>query len=475
MSTDVLALADRLWRGEARTSEFHPVGHLGGLAEICQDVVFLPAFANVTAIRTGDGLALVDTGSAFVAQAIHDEVRRWTTDRLNTAVYSHGHIDHVFGVGVWEAEAADQGWPAPVVVAHEALPRRFDRYKLTIGYNQVINQRQFGARGLRWPAEYRYPDRTYATDLNVAVGGVTLALRHEKGETDDHTVTWLADRRVLCCGDLFIWASPNAGNPQKVQRYPLEWAQALRRMIALQPEYLLPGHGLPVMGSDRVARALTDTAELLESLVGQTLEVMNGGGRLDEAIHTVTVPRHLADRPYLQPVYDEPEFIVRTIWRQYGGWWDGNPATLKPASERALAAEIAALSGGAGALAARAVELAESVLAESVLAEPVLAEPVLAETAESLSAESLTGASGPGERSAGPRVAELRGGEDGLRLAGHLAELAWLAAPGDEAVRQARHRVFSIRAERATSTMSAGVYRWAASESLGDQTSGAGG
>jgi len=83
------------------------------------------------------------------------------------------------------------------------------------------------------------------------------------------------------------------------------------------------------------------------------------------------------------------------------------------------------------------------------------------------------GGAGPGgaghdEPVAGPRVADLRGGEEGLRLAGHLAELAWLAAPGDLAVRTARHRVFSIRAEQATSTMSAGVYRWAASESLGD-------
>jgi hypothetical protein len=248
------------------------------------------------------------------------------------------------------------------------------------------------------------------------------------------------EHKALCCGDLFIWASPNAGNPQKVQRYPLEWAAALRRMIALRPEYLLPGHGLPVSGADRVATALTDTAELLESLVSQTLAIMNNGGRLDEAIHSVAVPRHLADRPYLQPVYDEPEFIVRTIWRLYGGWWDGNPATLKPASERALAAEIADLAGGALALAARAFELAESALAPAA------------------------------DRDSGCdlRVAALPGGEDELRLAGHLAELAWLAAPVNNEVRQARHRVFSIRADRATSTMSSGVYRWAASESLED-------
>jgi glyoxylase-like metal-dependent hydrolase (beta-lactamase superfamily II) len=446
VTADILGLADRLWRGEASISEFHPVSHLGGLAEICADVAFLPAFANVTAIQTGDGLVLVDTGSAFAARLNHEELRRWTSQRLNTAIYSHGHIDHVFGVGIFEAEAADRGWPAPVVVAHEALPRRFDRYRMTVGYNEIINQRQFGVRGLRWPTEYRYPDQTYVSELTLEVGGTVLALRHEKGETDDHTVTWLADRRVLCCGDLFIWATPNAGNPQKVQRYPLEWAQALRRMAGLRPEYLLPGHGLPVIGADRVAAALGDTAELLEALVSQTLAVMNGGGRLDEAIHSVSIPRHLADRPYLQPVYDEPEFIVRTVWRQYGGWWDGNPATLKPARERALAVELAALSGGAAVLAARAVGLAEAVLAGA---------------AEARAAEA-------GNAAAGLRVAALRGGEDELRLAGHLAELAWLAAPEDSQVRQARHRVFTIRADRATSTMSGGVYRWAAAESLSD-------
>ena len=162
---------------------------------------------------------------------------------------------------------------------------------------------------------------------------------------------------MLCCGDLFIWASPNAGNPQKVQRYPREWAQALRRMLTLEAEFLLPGHGLPVVGADRVRQALTDTADLLDSLVDQTLAVMNSGGRLDDAIHSVRPPPELEERPYLRPVYDEPEFIVHTVWRQYGGWWDGNPATLKPARERALAAELAALAGGAGVLAERALEL----------------------------------------------------------------------------------------------------------------------
>ena len=432
MSPDVLSLADRLWNGEVSTSSFHPVEHVGGFVEITEGVGFCPSFANVSSFQTDDGLVLVDTGSAPLAQTVHDDIRTWSPSRLHTAVYSHGHIDHVFGVPVWEAEALEQGWAAPEVIAHHALPARFDRYIFTNGYNTIINRRQFGFADLQWPTEYRYPDRTYRESLDISVGGVDFALRHEKGETDDHTVTWQADTRTLCCGDLFIWASPNAGNPQKVQRYPREWADALRRMLTLDAEFLLPGHGFPVIGADRVRVALSDTADLLDSLVDQTLAVMNGGGRLDEAIHSVTVPEALAGRPFLQPVYDEPEFIVHTVWRQYGGWWDGNPATLKPASERALAAELAELAGGAGALAARALQLLG-----------------LAEEAGSGGAAEADGA---------------------LRLAGHLVEHAWLAAPADPGVQRARQQVFAARAARATSTMARGVFTWASNETAGSDT-----
>jgi alkyl sulfatase BDS1-like metallo-beta-lactamase superfamily hydrolase len=429
VSQDVLTLADRLWRGEVSTATMHPVDHIGGFVEITDGVGFTPSFANVSAFATDDGLVLVDTGSLPLAPVVHGDIRGWSGARLNTAIYSHGHIDHVFGVPVWEEESRARRWKAPEVIAHHALPARFDRYIFTAGYNTIINRRQFGFTDLNWPTTYRYPDRTYHDTLDLSVGGVDFSLRHEKGETDDHTITWQADTKVLCCGDLFIWASPNAGNPQKVQRYPREWADALRRMLALEAEFLLPGHGLPVVGADRVRQALTDTADLLTSLVDQTLAVMNAGGRLDDAIHSVSPPPELVARPYLRPVYDEPEFIVHTVWRQYGGWWDGNPATLKPAPERALAAELAALAGGPVVLADRALELLD------------------------LATDGATDAGAA---------------EQALRLAGHLAEQAWLANPTDTAVQAARQRVFAARAERATSTMARGVFTWAANESLDD-------
>ena len=421
---DALELSDRLWDGSLTTKEHHPLGGSAELTEVAPGIAFVSALANVSAFHTDAGLALVDTGSEFMAGLVHRSLRQWSDQRLDTAVYSHGHVDHVFGVPVFEEEARTNGWEAPTVVAHEDLPARFDRYVLTSGYNAVINRRQFQVPGLQWPTTYRYPDRTYRDRLDLEVGGLRLELHHARGETDDHTWTWLPQHRVLCSGDLFIWASPNAGNPQKVQRYAREWAVALREMADLGAELLLPGHGVPVAGADRVRLALTETAELLESLHDQTVTLMNQGARLDEIIHSVRAPAHLLDRPYLRPVYDEPEFIVRNIWRLYGGWYDGNPANLKPAAEAALATELAELAGGANRLAERAVGLARA--------------------AEDLEGDESDAA---------------------LRLAGHLAELAALAAPADFGVHRIRAEVFGRRAAVEASTMSRGVFAWAATES----------
>jgi alkyl sulfatase BDS1-like metallo-beta-lactamase superfamily hydrolase len=296
------------------------------------------------------------------------------------------------------------------------LPRRFDRYRLTAGYNASINRRQFGMDSLQWPTDYRFPDLTHAERTTVRLGDDVVELHPARGETDDHTWTWLPRRRVLCCGDLFIWSSPNAGNPQKVQRYAADWAAALREMVNCGAEILLPGHGVPVVGADRVRQALTDTAGLLQSLHDQTVELMNAGASLDEVIHTVRPPAALADRPYLQPVYDEPEFVVRNVWRLYGGWWDGDPASLKPPRRADLAREVVALAG------ADAIERRIQLLLDDA-------------------------------------------GDEALRLAGQLSQWLVDADPASSHAHQLRAQVYQVRVGAERSTMSKGVFGWAARES----------
>lgn len=415
MTDDLLEYADRVWRGEASTKVYHS-GELRreGLREIADGVWMWPAFGNVYLFPTDDGLFCYDTGEKRTAADLHAAVRARTDAPLHTAVYSHGHIDHVFGVAPFDAEAAGRGAPRPLVVAHENTPPRFRRYAATSGYNGVINQRQFQRPDFQWPTDYRHPDLTYSDRTDLRVGDLDVRLRHARGETDDATIAWLPERGILCCGDFFIWSSPNPGNPQKVQRYALEWAQALRWMASLGAEILLPGHGVPIVGAERIRTALTDTADFLQTLHDQTLAAMNAGATLDEVVHEVTAPAELLRKPYLKPSYDEPEFVVRNLWRLYGGWYDGDPSHLKPARRSELSREIAQLTGGADRLAERAREL-------------------------------------------------LARGEH--RLAGHFAQLAADAAPDDKDAHAARADVFAALEKAATSTMAKGVYAWAAAES----------
>src|SRR4051812_17502928 len=322
----------------------------GGGERLPGDVLFVPSFANVSAVPTDDGLVLVDTGGMLLAQRALDELRTLSDDPVHTAIYTHGHVDHVMGAGLLGDDVE--------VVAHERVIARFERYRRSAGWNAVINARQFGLAELAWPTEFRLPDRTFHDRLDLVVGGVRVELRHARGETDDSLYAWLPDRGALFCADYFTWSLPNAGNPQKAQRYPVEWAVALRAMAALGAEIAVPGHGPPLFGTAVVQRVLAETAEALEVLVEQVVERMNAGAMLDEVLQAVTLPAALRDRPYLRSAYDDEEFVVRAIWRSFGGWWDGDPAALKPAPAAALAAELADLAGGAERLAARARELA---------------------------------------------------------------------------------------------------------------------
>ena len=115
MSESILKVADDLWTGARGIEDTHPFSFMGDAEEVADGVAFVPSFANVSAISTDDGLVLVDTGSALFAQHVHDTLRRWTPARLHTAVFSHGHIDHVFGVAPFEAEAAERGWVPPPI------------------------------------------------------------------------------------------------------------------------------------------------------------------------------------------------------------------------------------------------------------------------------------------------------------------------------------------------------------------------
>jgi alkyl sulfatase BDS1-like metallo-beta-lactamase superfamily hydrolase len=396
--------------------------------ELDDGLAYVESFSHSVVMKAGDTLACFDASGAGSGKQVVDAMRTWSDSPVSHLVYTHGHADHVGGSGAFIADAAARGMARPTVVGHANVLARMQRYDDTSDWNVLINRRQFG--GIKsemrapmsamhdpttfLPPDTAKPDQTFVDRLDLRIGDHAVQLHHARGETDDHLWAWVPEQKWMFTGDFVIWNFPNAGNPQKVQRYALEWAHALRAMIAQGPELLVPAHGLPIRGKQRIASVLGDIADALESLVRQVLQMMNAGETLDAIIHTVKVPADVLAKPYLRPLYDEPEFVVRNIWRLYGGWWDGAASRLKPAPDAVLGTEIASLAGGADVLIARAKGLAE---------------------------------------------------DGDLRLACHLADFAAWAAPDDPTIHTRRAEIYNKRRDVELSLMSKGIFKAAARES----------
>jgi len=404
------------------------------ITELATDLAIVESFSHSVVWDTGDGLMCFDASGSGSGEAVVQSIRSWRTSPISHLVYTHGHADHVGGSFAFANDAVSQGAPTPHVIGHENVVKRIDRYATTNEWNLRINRRQFG--GIKsdmrpntgnlsaalslsekadqfLPLATLRPNESFTDQLIIQAGNTSVEFHHARGETDDHLWGWIPEKKWMFTGDFVIWNYPNAGNPQKVQRYALEWAAALRRMIAQGPELLLPAHGLPIEGKKRIATVLDDIATSLETLVFQVIDMMNAGETLDTIIHSVKVPQHILDKPYMRPFYDEPEFVVRNIWRLYGGWWDGAASRLKPAPDAVVAQELAHLAGGAHILIQRALELTDT----------------------------------------------------DLRLACHLADLAGWAAPDDASVHADRATIYDKRRRSEMSLMSKGIYKAAARES----------
>ncbi len=313
--------------------------------EVAPGVLIYSDFVNTYAARLGGELLLVDPGFAHLSGAVQQAVRAWSTDPLAGAVYTHGHADHAFGLQAF-LDAGDR----PQIVAQENCLQRFHRYRLTHGLNAHINQRQFSLPEPMFPERFIEPTLTFREALTQRIGGFEVRYSAARGETDDGCYVWIPEKRYLFTGDLVIWQAPNCGNPQKVQRYPVDWANALETMAGLGAEWMFPGHGLVVHGEQAIREMLTNTARYLRSIIDQVLERLNRGETPEQIFHAVEPDPELAALPYLAARYDHPKFIVRNLLRLWGGWWNGNAADLLPATWERQAQQIADLAGGADAL-----------------------------------------------------------------------------------------------------------------------------
>jgi alkyl sulfatase BDS1-like metallo-beta-lactamase superfamily hydrolase len=315
-------------------------------------------------VTSGDGDLIINTGQPYQG-ARHRERFEHAVGRpldVRAIVLTQSHPDHVGG---WGAFAG----PGVETVAHERLLATIAERRAVAPYiNSRVTAHMFARRQL--PGEVAQPtggsnpwdvrDPEITTPVHdshpfVVGGREYVAFTVPGGETLDGLAVWLAAERTVWIGNLMgaLWgALPHLSTIRGDRpRSAMMFVKSVQRVLDLEPELLVTGHDEPIRGAENIRAEVGKVLDAVRYIHDATIEGMNAGKDLATLMAEVTLPSELTPAPGRGPV----SWYVRAVWEEYVGWFRAESLTeLYAVPQRAVWPELAAMAGGAEALAERA-------------------------------------------------------------------------------------------------------------------------
>jgi glyoxylase-like metal-dependent hydrolase (beta-lactamase superfamily II) len=248
---------------------------------------------NVGVLKTSLGAVVVDTMTFPIqARGIRELASQLGGGPARAIINTHYHSDHTHG---------NPAWPAGIRVVSTERTR---------DYLDLLD-----AEFWQGDASGTAPNDTFTKTHEMRIGGKTIrSYALGRGHTDGDLVVLFVEDRVLHAGDLFFnRLYPNidleAGGSVR------DWATTLERVLELDFDRVIPGHGA-VASREELAAFASFMKELAET-VGRAVD---DGMTLEQTLASVDLKQDEGYGELLPLVTDlDRDFVVKRAWEEATG------------------------------------------------------------------------------------------------------------------------------------------------------------
>ncbi len=279
-------------------------------------------------VNDNETLIIDSETSPAAGRALVQDIKALTDKPVKYVIDSHFHYDHLFGNQVFGSDVQIIGHDHTALrlkantleqytflTSVRPIPARVDALKQRIAQEADPQQKSALERQMQNSLAYLEqvkevkqtpPNITFDNTLTLTRGGREFRLIYlGRGHTDTDVVTYLPKERIVATGDLMESVISYMGDS-----YPDEWIATLDKLKQLDFDTVLPGHGVPFKGKERI----TAFQEYLRDLITQTNALKRQGLSAEDAAAKVDLTKHAAMFPQIRAVGVDAA-VTRRIYR----------------------------------------------------------------------------------------------------------------------------------------------------------------
>ena len=327
-----LFIAGWLWL-DARAQSGGPIVSGAHRFEKVADGIYYATASGTMTVGANSPVIVTDTEAIVIdseitpaaARALVADIKAITDKPVRYVIDSHYHYDHAFGNQIFGPEVQVIGHENtrkrlltnvmeqytylssvdPVPARLDALRKRIADEKDTQQKAALERQVANSVAYLEQVKEIKVTPPTVTLDRRMTLyrGGREIQLLYfGRGHTDTDVVVYLPKERIVCTGDLMESVISYMGDA-----YAEEWPATLDRLMTLDFDTVMPGHGVVFKGKARIQEFQRYVRDVLK----QATDLKKAGVSAEAAASRIDMTAFAPTFPQIRAVGIDPAAVRR--------------------------------------------------------------------------------------------------------------------------------------------------------------------